>query len=258
MNVREFLYLIDKIAPFNLAEDWDNSGLMVGDYKAAVKKIAVVLDPSVEAVKLAAKNNCDVLLCHHPLIFRPVKKIEFNDNTGAIIKQAVINGVNIIAAHTNWDKAGLNVSLAKLLGLEKISAPDPEKPFLIQGALNEKISLKSFLTHIKNSWNLTRLDCYAKNYDAEISRAALCGGSGAEFWRAAKFFNNDIYITADIKYHELIDANNSGLIIAVPEHGEMERASLPELVNLISSVDENHELEIILLDSKALTPPLRF
>ena len=56
----------------------------------------------------------------------------------------------------------------------------------------------------------------------------------------------------------MIDANNSGLIIAVPEHGEMERASLPELVNLISSVDENHELEIILLDSKALTPPLRF
>ena len=79
----------------------------------------------------------------------------------------------------------------------------------------------------------------------------MCGGSGAEFWPLAKNFGADIYLTADIKYHELIDAVKAGLNIALMEHGEMERASLPELINKLKAVCGN-AIEFCLLDVKAL------
>ena len=255
MNVKEFLNTLNKIAPFEIAENWDNSGLLVGDYNAPVQKIAVVLDTTPQSIKLAAENNCNVLLCHHPLIFKALKNINTNSLTGRAIQIAIKNDVNIIAAHTNWDKAGLNFNLAELLGLENICVPDLEKPFLVQGVLNQKMPLEKFLTHIKNSWGLSRLDCYAENYNHSISKIALCGGSGSEFWRTAKHFGNEIFITADFKYHDLIDATHSGLIIAVPEHGEMERASLPELVKKIKELA--NELEFIILDTRALNVPIR-
>ena len=87
----------------------------------------------------------------------------------------------------------------------------------------------------------------------KISRVALCGGSGAEFWRAAKLHNADIYLTADMKYHELAEATGAGLSIGLCDHGEMERASLPKLAEKISASG----LEVIMLDIKALNKPLR-
>ena len=156
MNVKEFLNTLNKIAPFEIAENWDNSGLLVGDYNAPVQKIAVVLDTTPQS--------------HHPLIFKALKNINTNSLTGRAIQIAIKNDVNIIAAHTNWDKAGLNFNLAELLGLENICVPDLEKPFLVQGVLTQKMPLEKFLTHIKNSWGLSRLDCYAENYNHSISK----------------------------------------------------------------------------------------
>ena len=121
MNVRELLAHIDLFAPFSLAEDWDNSGLMAGSLKAEVTKAAVTLDAVSEAVIDADNRGCNVLVCHHPLIFRPVKRITDESEQGRTIIEALRRGVNIIAAHTNWDKAsgGVNDTLAELLALMK-------------------------------------------------------------------------------------------------------------------------------------------
>ena len=103
MLVRDFLNLIDSFAPFSLAQDWDNSGLMVGNYDSQVNKIAITLDPTCEAVLSASQNNCNVLLTHHPLLFRPVKKIDINSEPGKTISVAIKHNINIISVHTNWD-----------------------------------------------------------------------------------------------------------------------------------------------------------
>lgn len=255
MLVRDFLNLIDSFAPFSLAQDWDNSGLMVGNYDSQVNKIAVNLDPTFEAVISAYQNNCNVLLTHHPLLFRPVKKIDTNSELGKTISEALKHNINIISVHTNWDitNCGVNFTLANLLGLSEIKNFNPENIGVI-GFLQNSLSLEELLTKIKNSWNLSHLDFYADIHKNNFLKIALCGGSGASFWRDAKNYNADIYITADMKYHELIDANNSGLPIALAEHGEMERASLPQLAKII----QDFNLDVILLDVKALNLPVRF
>ena len=88
---------------------------------------------------------------------------------------------------------------------------------------------------------------------SKISRVALCGGSGAEFWKAAKLHRADIYLTADMKYHELVDATRAGLSIGVCDHGEMERASLSKLSEKISACG----LETMIFDINALNKPVR-
>lgn len=262
MKVSEFLERLNKIAPFDLAEQWDNTGLMLGDLNSEVKKIAITLDPVSEAVIKAHENNCQVLLCHHPLIFKPVKKLDLNTDFGRVVKFAVKNDIAIIAAHTNWDivTGGVNTELARLINLENLAPLDVETRLGVSGVLSEPLDYKNFILKLKKAWSLTHVDFYAPfdfNFDFKIKRVALCGGAGAEFWPLARALNADIYITADMKYHELIDANRAGLNIALIDHGEMERASLPELERKLKKICGG-ELEFILLDIKALNNRISF
>ncbi|MBQ6775550.1 MAG: Nif3-like dinuclear metal center hexameric protein [Synergistaceae bacterium] len=252
MKVRDLLNYIDTFAPFALAEEWDNSGLMVGSFDAEVGRVAICLDAVPEAVIKASEDHCEVLLCHHPLIFRALKKINIDTETGRTICEALTRGVNIIAAHTNWDKAdeGVNATLSELLGLVETK---PLGDFGVIGKLDEAVETEKFLDRVKTSWGLSRLDFYSEAVSRKISRVALCGGAGAEFWSAAKLHNADMYITADMKYHELIDATHAGLAIALCEHGEMERASLSKLAEKISACG----VEATLLNVKALVQPMR-
>lgn len=257
MRIKEFLKHIDSFAPFDLAEEWDNPGLLVGSYEAEVKRVGICLDAVHEAVMAAHENGCEVLLTHHPLIFRPLKKIDIDSEPGRTISEAIKCNISIIAAHTNWDRAkgGVNDALAELLGLKDIEILNSDSGFGVYGSLPEVMELRKFLEHVKSSWQLSHLDLYADSgkMPEKISCVALCGGSGAEFWRDALENKADIYITADMKYHEIIDANRAGLAIAVINHGEMERASLSRLAEKVSCTG----LEAVMLDVNALNVPLR-
>ena len=253
MKIRDLLNYIDTFAAWSLAEEWDNSGLQIGSYDAEVKRVGLCLDAVPEAVIEAEKQNCEVLLCHHPLIFRAIKKINIDSEPGRTIFEALTRKINIISAHTNWDKAeeGVNMTLANLLGLVDIK---PLDDFGLIGKFENKIETEKFLELVKNSWNLSRIDFYSEEKPEKISRIALCGGSGAEFWRAAKLHKADIYLTADMKYHELIDATRAGLSIGICDHGEMERASLSKLAEKISA----YGVETVIFNVNALFKPLRF
>lgn len=252
MKVKDLLNHIDTFAPFALSEEWDNPGLMIGSYDAEVSRIAICLDAVSEAVMLAHENNCNVLLCHHPLIFRGVKKINLDSEFGRAVRAAIMNDINIIAAHTNWDKAdgGVNDTLANLLGLRECERLDD---FGVIGKMPEKMKSEKFFAHVKSSWNISHIDIYTQRMPEYISRVALCGGSGSSFWHSAQRHKADVYITADMKYHELIDATREGLTIANLNHGEMERASLPELAKKISECGT----ETVLLNINAMNEPIR-
>ncbi|MCR4817832.1 MAG: Nif3-like dinuclear metal center hexameric protein [Fretibacterium sp.] len=256
MRVRELLGRVDRIAPFSLAEEWDNIGLMVGDLEAPVRRAAVALDPTVQAVTAAAEAGCEVLLCHHPLLFHPVKKLDLNAGPGCAVREAIRRGVTILAAHTNWDKAGVNAELARLLGLRNTEALDPGSGLGLCGELSESAALEEFLKQIREAWGLTRIDAYAPPA-LFVSRVALCGGSGGSLWPAAGAQRVDLYITADMKYHELMDANNAGLAVAVADHGEMERASLPELARRLGELTAEDGVKVLLLDTRGLCAPIR-
>lgn len=120
-RIQDLLGLLHGAYPAALAEDWDNVGLQVGDSTAVVERVLICLDPSEAALDAAGAADAQALLCHHPLLFRPLKSLTPKDETGRLVWRAVREGVAIISAHTNLDRGrdGLNDWLAARLGLEQ-------------------------------------------------------------------------------------------------------------------------------------------
>ncbi|MEE4252597.1 MAG: Nif3-like dinuclear metal center hexameric protein [Desulfuromusa sp.] len=125
----DIIGLLNRLCPPDLAEDWDNVGLQVGDPQAKIDRILVCLDPEDIAVKEASNQGAQLIISHHPLIFKPVKRLSPTDMTGRVIFQAIKEGIAVVSAHTNLDRAtdGLNDWLAERLGvMEATPLESPE------------------------------------------------------------------------------------------------------------------------------------
>ncbi|MEA3465518.1 MAG: Nif3-like dinuclear metal center hexameric protein [Thermodesulfobacteriota bacterium] len=142
MRLQDLVGLLNRHYPQNLAEDWDNVGLQVGDLKQEITKVLVALEPTIATVQTAIKLQCQALITHHPLIFKPLKKITPSDETGQILFSAIRNNLAIISVHTNLDHAanGLNDWLAQALHLVNY------KPLLLPKAGN-LLKLVVFVPH---------------------------------------------------------------------------------------------------------------
>jgi dinuclear metal center YbgI/SA1388 family protein len=118
-KVSDLIEIVNGIAPFRHAEEWDNVGLQLGDPSAPVTKIMVSLDACGETVDAAIAGSCQLLATHHPLIFNPLRRIDLLDPSGAAIGRALRNSLNIVSLHTNFDsvQGGMNDLLAEKLGV---------------------------------------------------------------------------------------------------------------------------------------------
>ena len=128
--ISDILGIINKKYPFSLAEDWDNVGLQVGSPSDVVTRILVALEPTDSVITEALSQGCQLLITHHPLIFKPLKRITTTTATGAALTKAIRGNLSLIALHTNYDAApdGLNSVLASTLGLTNIRPLRPSSP----------------------------------------------------------------------------------------------------------------------------------
>jgi dinuclear metal center YbgI/SA1388 family protein len=119
-KVSDLIKIVEKIAPPMLAEKWDNPGLQVGKSDWPVKTAWIALDPTPDVIAAACRSKADILITHHPLIFNPLKCIDFGSSVGKLIHLAAVNRLSIFSAHTNLDSAenGINDLLASLIGLK--------------------------------------------------------------------------------------------------------------------------------------------
>lgn len=238
MDIKGFLGCIRDFAALEWAEEWDNPGIMIGDRSWKVSRIAVSLDASDDTISDAVDHGCDLLVTHHPLIFSPLAKIDMSDLSSRLIYKAIKNKLGIVSLHTNWDVSplGVNVCLSRKIGLSGIiPLCDGANGSWGMGALGEFASpaaMDAIAIAVKKAWNLSWLMAYGKSMDG-IRRIALCGGSGGDLWKMALKKEADLYITADMKYHQILEARSEGLALMVVDHGEMERVSMPVLADLI-------------------------
>lgn len=129
-KLSDIVGIINKKFPFRLAEEWDNVGLQVGDPAAAVERIMVALDPLPEVLEEAVTQGCQLLVTHHPLIFKPLRQITASSTAGRLVLQAASHGLALVAMHTNYDIAdgGLNDLLAQRIGLQQVQPLQPTSP----------------------------------------------------------------------------------------------------------------------------------
>jgi len=217
-TVADIIEVMGAIAPTRLAEAWDNVGLQVGQKDWPVKKIWIALDPSPDVVSAACQKNIDLLITHHPLIFKPLRSIDFNSATGNSIRLAAQNQLALFAAHTNFDSAagGLNDTLAQRIGLANLKTLDKSGDsgdiYPLQatnkewglgriGELAKSQDLRSFALDIKKTLGLASVKV-AGDLSLTITRAAVCTGSGSSLMKVFLASGAQAFISGDLHYHD--------------------------------------------------------
>lgn len=246
ITVRDVYNYIDTFAPFSSQCEWDNSGLNVGDMSAQVKKIALCLDATAHTVNMAVNEGADLLVTHHPLIFSPTKSV----CSDSAVYTAVKSGLNIICVHTPWDKAcgGVNDVLADALKLQdsEVLHDSEGEDMLRVGNLSCPVSEKEFAVFVKDKVNAGVVRFNARN--VPVRRVAVGGGSCSEFMSEAKKAGADALVTADVKHHSFLDANDEEITLFDAGHFNTENLSVSALAKLLGK--KFSEVDVLCLGIK--------
>jgi dinuclear metal center YbgI/SA1388 family protein len=259
-TVADIVNIMNRLAPPWMAEEWDNVGLQIGDLRWPVNRIWTALDPTLEVVKAACKEDVDLLITHHPLFFRPIKSIDFHSSHGSIIKTASQHQLAIFSSHTNLDmvRDGVNDVLARRLGLKKIEILQPHRwgpcvkadddaahdisPGIGSeieygigriGSLGQIRSLMSLALIIKEKLNLNFVKV-AGNPELKISKVAICSGSGSSLMETFLASNAQVYISGDIHFHDARDAESADRAIIDIGHFASEHLMVEALAQQIA------------------------
>ena len=236
MKVQNILDYLQTIAPAAMKYEWDNVGLLCGSREQEVHKILVALDPFMNVCEEAKEIGADMILTHHPLIFRAPKSITTDDPIGRCILFLASNGIAAVNAHTNYDCApgGVNDVLAETLGLQNVEVIDPlgqdaqGRPYgLLRKGTVAEMPLEQFLPHVKEKLGISVLR-YADGGKL-VHKVAVGGGSCGDEYGAALAAGCDTLVTADVKYNQFREAFDMGLNIVDAGHFHTENPSMAPL-----------------------------
>lgn len=239
ITVQNIVDFLNTYCPFDTKCEWDNCGLLVGDASEKIKKIGFVLDITSEAVDYAAENGINLIISHHPVIFKPLHTVE----NGTTVYEMIKNGISAICVHTCLDKAmgGVNDALAEKLGLKAYPLTDSGDASMVRIAEIDEASGKKLAEYISK-----RLDTAVRLADCgrKIKRLAMCGGSGCDFIPEAIEADCDAYITGDASHHDFLDSVSSGITLIAAGHFETEN---PVMSLLAEEIKKNFSVEAVLI-----------
>lgn len=230
IKVRDIATIIEDFAPKSLQESYDNAGLQVGDPNASVTAVLLCLDVTEDVLKEAKERECNMIVSHHPLIFKGLKSLTGENTTQKLVIEALKNNIAVYSAHTNLDSVwdGVSHELARRLGIKDLEVLEPQENNLKAG-LGVVGNIKplpkiEFLRKIKETFNVGALRYSAQSPSVVVRRVAVCGGSGASLITAAIRNKADILVTGDVKYHDFTSFGDD-IIIADIGHYESELCS---------------------------------
>ncbi len=241
MKIKDVKNALECFAPLPLQEDYDNAGLQVGLTEAEVSGVLLCLDVTEEVLREAKEKGCNVVVSHHPLIFRKLARISDSDYVQRCVMYAIKNDITVLSMHTNLDSAqgGVNFMMARRLGMTgvRLIAPhtvnDVEGGIGVIGSLPEPVEAKAFIGTVKEVF---KVGCVQTNglISRRISRVALCGGAGAFVIGKALEERADAFVTGEMRYHEFF-GHEDDIQIAVIGHYESEQYTIELLQEIISS-----------------------
>ena len=260
--------IIERIAPKSWAEDWDNVGLLVGNGATPVERILITLDGTLAVVEEAKAYGAQLIVAHHPIIFRPLKNLRSDNATAQVPLRLLQHQIGYYAAHTNLDQSTVSSSraLGEVLGLQEMKILEEQADDLISihkrgeargygvsGYLQqpEKLGVlwKRFLS------SLSQPGVYAQPYELsgvrlagllekEVRKVAIVNGSGGRFVPKALFKGADLLITGDVDHHSVLDALEGGMAVGDLGHFLSEAPMLQAMQQYLSSEKSLQGIEI--------------
>lgn len=242
MIINDVCEFLDQFAPLELAEDWDNVGLILGDANRSVTRLMTCLTVTPESAAEAIDAGVELIVSHHPLPFSATKRITTDHTPTRLIWELARAGVSVYSPHTSFDSAshGINQMLADRLSLEAVkpllpNRKDAELPGAGRiGKLSEVRLLKEFAQTIKDDFQLPRLQLVGK-LEKPIQRIATACGSGGSFLSKAVNRGADCLVTGEATFHTLLEAKASGIGMILMGHYFSERFAVENLATKIAA-----------------------
>lgn len=226
MNIKEVIATLESFAPLPLQESYDNAGLQVGLTATEVSGVLLCLDVTEKIILEAEQMGCNLIVSHHPVLFRGLKCVSDRSQPERCVRMAIQKNIAIYSAHTNLDNAdgGVNHEIARRLGLENLQPlqPNPQGGASgILGELPQELNAKDFLQRVKNEFDV---ECLMHNelLQRPLKTIALCGGAGDFLLEEALKKNADAFLTGEMHYHVYMGTEQL-LQIAVLGHYQSEQ-----------------------------------
>ncbi|HEX3766722.1 MAG TPA: Nif3-like dinuclear metal center hexameric protein [Puia sp.] len=259
MKISEIIDHLETIAPGHYQEEYDNSGLITGDVSSACHGVLISLDCTEEIVKEALEKKCNLIVSHHPLIFRPIRHIDPANETGRTLMAAIKSDIVIYAIHTNLDNiiSGVNATIADRLGLtnREILIPREGQHSVGSGMIGDlvrPVSEQQLLKDLQTAFKIPVIR-HSPLTGKPVSRVALCGGSGSFLISSALQQGAGFFISADIKYHAFFEGEKE-MVIADIGHYESEQYTIELLCQVIVEKFPNFAV----LKSGIVTNPVNY
>ena len=239
MIIRQITDVIERFAPLEWQESYDNAGLIVGRPDDEVHKALLAVDVTEEVLDEAEAEGCDIVLTHHPIIFHALKRFNSADPVQRCVERAIRSRVALYACHTNLDSApeGMSWRLAEILGVGNLGVLQPSEAgegvgFGVVGELSESIDTVEFMQFIRRKLGV-KVVRYSDTATSAVRRVAVCTGAGASLIGEARRAGADIYITADLKYNDFMTPDKV-LTVADIGHFESEYCAIELLFDILS------------------------
>lgn len=259
MKIREIIGALESVAPLSLQDSYDNAGLQLGlaeDVEASGALLC--LDVTEDVIDEAISVGCNLIISHHPMLFRPLKCITGADYVQRCIIKAIKHDIAIYSAHTNLDcaRGGVNFKIAEVLGLQYVEWLNPKQGVDagegIIGELPVEVTAHQFCERIKEKFHVESVRC---NYSDKqtIKRVAVCGGAGAFLIPKAIEKGADVFLTGEIGFHRFFGHDDEILLLEIG-HYESEQYTVPLLHKIISQ----HAPDLRIYETEQRTNPISY
>lgn len=244
MTVRELYEILNEKIPSSLSCPWDNDGLMCcPDGTREVRRVLITLDVTEAAVDYAVRGGYDLILSHHPLIFKGLRAVNEEQYLARKTIRLIREGISVMSFHTRLDavEGGVNDTLAALFSLRDVT-PFGEEAIGRIGTLPSPISAREFAKRVKTLLHAPVV--FLGDAGRPVSRVALLGGSGSDDLSAAKAAGADTYLSGNLGYHDMTDAPEAGMNLLEAGHYFTEQPVTETLKRMLLAILPDAEADI--------------
>ncbi len=260
MKIKQVLSALEQFAPLPLQESWDNAGLQVGLTEADVSGALLCLDVNEQIVDEAIRRGCNLIVSHHPLLFRGLKQISGSDYVQRTVMKAIKNDIAVVSMHTNMDNArgGVNWKIAERLGLCDVrfmaakTVGDSDAGSGVIGTLADGMSASDFISLVKERFGVECVQCN-ELLRRTVKTVAICGGAGDFLLPEALASGADAFITGEMHYHQYFGYEQQ-IQLCVIGHYQSEQFTAEVFRDIISRECPGVRTEI----AETVTNPIRY
>jgi len=237
---------VNGIAPFELAEEWDNVGLLAGRMDAGIERVLLALDMTEKVLQEAIDKKAQLIITHHPVLFRGRKNLREDDTEGRLLTGLIRADIALIAAHTNYDAAveGVNAALCERLGIR--DAQIAEDGMMRVGEVDET-TLGAFASYVQ-----AQLGGVVRRYgdpETKIRRVAVLGGAGSDYASSAIEAGADVFVTGETGYHDALNSLDAGMCTLEAGHAATELPAVRWLASRLQEAADVVQYNLTIMES---------